>query len=59
MCAANDPRLAMLKSLSMPVRRPRPGDRTEPDYPFLDIDNEGAFYDATRCCCNSATGGSR
>lgn len=45
---ANDPRIAMLKSLSMPfVVHGRSIGETR-DYPFLDIDNTGAFYDATR-----------
>ncbi|MGZ2482167.1 LacI family transcriptional regulator [Rhizobium pisi] len=44
----HDPRLAMLKSLSMPYVVHGRSFGSEPDYPFLDIDNEGAFYDATR-----------
>ncbi|AFL48941.1 substrate-binding domain-containing protein [Sinorhizobium fredii] len=45
---ANDPRIAMLKALSIPFvvhGRSIGGSR---DYPFLDIDNTQAFYDATR-----------
>jgi LacI family transcriptional regulator len=44
----SDPRLEMLKSLSIPfvVHGRSLGAAT--DYPFLDIDNEGAFYDATK-----------
>ena len=43
----NDPRIPILKSLSIPflVHGRALGTR---DYPFLDIDNTGAFYDATR-----------
>ncbi|MGO7998282.1 transcriptional regulator, partial [Rhizobium ruizarguesonis] len=44
----HDPRLAMLKSLSMPYVVHGSSFGSEPDYPYLDIDNEGAFYDATR-----------
>ncbi|MBB2840966.1 UNVERIFIED_ORG: LacI family transcriptional regulator [Rhizobium etli] len=44
----HDPRLAMLKSLSMPYVVHGRSFGAEPDYPYLDIDNEGAFYDATR-----------
>ncbi|RFB98207.1 transcriptional regulator [Rhizobium leguminosarum bv. trifolii] len=44
----HDPRLAMLKSLSMPYVVHGRSFGSEPDYPYLDIDNEGAFYDATR-----------
>ncbi|OWV69223.1 transcriptional regulator [Rhizobium sp. R339] len=44
----HDPRLPMLKSLSMPYVVHGRSFGSEPDYPFLDIDNEGAFYDATR-----------
>ncbi|HXV32294.1 MAG TPA: substrate-binding domain-containing protein [Sinorhizobium sp.] len=45
---ANDPRIPMLKSLSIPFvvhGRSIGGPR---DYPFLDIDNTRAFYDATK-----------
>lgn len=45
---ANDPRLKMLKSLSMPFIVHGRSLGTEPDYPFLDIDNEAAFCDATK-----------
>jgi LacI family transcriptional regulator len=44
----HDPRLAMLKSLSMPFVVHGRSFGSEPDYPYLDIDNEGAFYDAAR-----------
>lgn len=44
----HDPRLAMLKSLSMPYVVHGRSFGAELDYPYLDIDNEGAFYDATR-----------
>ena len=44
----HDPRLPLLKSLSMPFLVHGRSFGTEPDYPYLDIDNEGAFYDATR-----------
>ncbi len=44
----HDPRLAMLKSLSMPFVVHGRSFGTEPDYPYLDIDNEAAFNDATR-----------
>lgn len=43
----NDPRLAIMKTLSLPfVVHGRPFSDT--DYPFLDVDNEGAFRDAAR-----------
>jgi LacI family transcriptional regulator len=45
---ANDPRIPILKSLSIPFvvhGRSIGGPR---DYPFLDIDNTRAFYDATK-----------
>ncbi|WP_018234791.1 substrate-binding domain-containing protein [Ensifer sp. BR816] len=45
---ANDPRIPMLKALSIPFvvhGRSIGGPR---DYPFLDIDNRRAFYDATK-----------
>lgn len=45
---ANDPRIAMLKSLSMPFVVHGRSIGEARDYPFLDIDNTGAFYDATR-----------
>ncbi|MDR6664340.1 substrate-binding domain-containing protein [Rhizobium sp. 1399] len=44
----HDPRLAMLKSLSMPFVVHGRSFGSEPDYPYLDIDNEAAFYDAAR-----------
>ncbi|MBB2693495.1 UNVERIFIED_ORG: LacI family transcriptional regulator [Rhizobium esperanzae] len=44
----HDPRLPMLKSLSMPYVVHGRSFGAELDYPYLDIDNEGAFYDATR-----------
>ena len=45
---ANDPRLAILKTLSMPfIVHGRPIGSAL-DYPFLDIDNEAAFHDAAR-----------
>ncbi len=44
----HDPRLEMLKSLSIPFIVHGRSFGTEPDYPYLDIDNEGAFYDATK-----------
>lgn len=45
---ANDPRIEMLKALSIPFvvhGRSIGGPR---DYPYLDVDNTGAFYDAAR-----------
>ncbi len=51
---AQDPRIDILKSLSIPFivhGRAIGGAR---DYPYIDIDNTGAFYDATLCCCSSA-----
>lgn len=45
---AGDPRITMLKSLSIPfVVHGRAVDQPE-DYPFLDIDNTAAFHGATR-----------
>jgi LacI family transcriptional regulator len=44
----HDPRLAMLKSLSMPFVVHGRSFGSEPDYPYLDIDNEAAFYDAAK-----------
>ncbi|MGV2102606.1 LacI family DNA-binding transcriptional regulator [Rhizobium sp. 21-4511-3d] len=44
----HDPRLAMLKSLSTPFVVHGRSHGSEPDYPYLDIDNEAAFYDATK-----------
>jgi LacI family transcriptional regulator len=43
----NDPRLEMLKSLSIPFVVHGRSLGAEANYPYLDIDNEGAFYDAT------------
>ena len=43
-----DPRIAMAKSLSLPFIVHGRSFGLELDYPFLDVDNEGAFYDATR-----------
>jgi LacI family transcriptional regulator len=44
----NDPRIAMAQSLSLPfIVHGRSGGRAE-DYAYLDVDNEGAFYDAAR-----------
>lgn len=43
-----DPRIAMAKSLSLPFIVHGRSFGLERDYPFLDVDNEGAFYDATR-----------
>ncbi|MBD9622004.1 substrate-binding domain-containing protein [Ensifer sp. ENS06] len=45
---ANDPRIAMLKSLSIPFVVHGRSIGESRDYPFLDIDNTSAFYDATR-----------
>jgi len=45
---AHDARLDMLRSLSIPYVIHGRSFGAEPDYPYLDIDNEGAFYDATR-----------
>ncbi len=45
---ANDPRISMLKSLSIPFVVHGRAIGQAADYPFLDIDNTGAFYDATR-----------
>jgi LacI family transcriptional regulator len=44
----HDPRLPMLKSLSTPFVVHGRSHGTEPDYPYLDIDNEAAFYDAAK-----------
>lgn len=44
----HDPRLEMLKSLSMPFLVHGRSFGSEPDYPYLDIDNEAAFYEATK-----------
>ncbi|MDK1384395.1 substrate-binding domain-containing protein [Sinorhizobium sp. 8-89] len=45
---ANDPRIAILKSLSIPFVVHGRSIGGPKDYPFLDIDNTAAFYDATR-----------
>lgn len=44
----NDPRLDMLKSLSIPFVVHGRSLGSEPDYPYLDIDNEAAFYEAAK-----------
>ncbi|OCI97037.1 transcriptional regulator [Rhizobium sp. AC27/96] len=44
----HDPRLEMLKTLSIPFLVHGRSIGSEPDYPYLDIDNEAAFYDATK-----------
>ena len=43
-----DPRITMAKSLSLPFIVHGRSFGLDLDYPFLDVDNEGAFYDATR-----------
>lgn len=43
---SKDPRLAMLKSLSIPFLVHGRSLGSEPDYPYLDVDNERAFHDA-------------
>jgi LacI family transcriptional regulator len=45
---ARDPRIAMLQSLSVPFIVHGRSVGAAPDYPFLDIDNEMAFYDAAK-----------
>ncbi|WP_455874667.1 LacI family DNA-binding transcriptional regulator [Rhizobium yanglingense] len=45
---AHDPRLAMLKSLAMPFIVHGRSFGSEPDYPYLDVDNETTFYDAAK-----------
>ncbi len=45
---AEDPRIDILKSLSIPFIVHGRTIGVELDYPFIDIDNTGAFYDATR-----------
>ncbi|WP_296018305.1 substrate-binding domain-containing protein [uncultured Agrobacterium sp.] len=42
----NDRRIAMMKSLSIPFMVHGRSWGIEPDYPYLDVDNEGAFHDA-------------
>jgi LacI family transcriptional regulator len=44
----NDPRIAMAQSLSLPFIVHGRSFGRNLDYPYLDVDNEGAFYDATR-----------
>ncbi|MCF1484649.1 MULTISPECIES: LacI family DNA-binding transcriptional regulator [Rhizobium/Agrobacterium group] len=44
---ANDPRIAMAKSLSVPFIIHGRSQGIAEDYPYLDIDNEGAFRQAT------------
>lgn len=43
-----DPRIAMMKSLKMPFVVHGRSIGVPTDYPFVDIDNTGAFYDAAR-----------
>lgn len=43
----NDPRIAMMKSLSIPFMVHGRSFGVEGDYPYLDVDNESAFRDAT------------
>nr|WP_320200989.1 LacI family DNA-binding transcriptional regulator [Agrobacterium sp. rho-13.3]MDX8310453.1 LacI family DNA-binding transcriptional regulator [Agrobacterium sp. rho-13.3] len=43
----NDNRIAMMKSLSIPFMVHGRSWGVEADYPYLDVDNEGAFRDAT------------
>jgi LacI family transcriptional regulator len=43
-----DPRIAMAQSLSLPFIVHGRSYGLELDYSFLDVDNEGAFYEATR-----------
>jgi len=43
----NDPRIAMMQSLSLPFLVHGRSIGVEEDYPYLDVDNEGAFRDAT------------
>lgn len=44
----SDPRIDMLRSLSIPFLVHGRAIGRDQDYPFLDIDNEGAFHEATR-----------
>lgn len=44
----DDPRLPLLKSLPIPFLVHGRSLGSEPDYAFLDLDNERAFYDATK-----------
>lgn len=43
----NDPRIPMMQSLSIPFMVHGRSWGLDIDYPFVDIDNEGAFFDAT------------
>lgn len=43
----NDARIAMMQSLSLPFLVHGRSVGVEEDYPYLDVDNEGAFHDAT------------
>ncbi|PZU81097.1 MAG: transcriptional regulator [Shinella sp.] len=43
----NDPRIAMAKSLAVPFIVHGRSHGLQLDYPYLDVDNEGAFRDAT------------
>ena len=43
-----DPRVLMAKSLPLPFIVHGRSQGLELDYPYLDVDNEGAFFDATR-----------
>ncbi len=45
---SEDPRLSVVKKLNIPYVVHGRHVGSVPDYPFLDIDNEGAFRDATR-----------
>jgi LacI family transcriptional regulator len=44
----NDPRIAMMQSLSLPFLVHGRSVGVAEDYPYLDVDNEGAFRDATQ-----------
>ncbi|KAA3503329.1 LacI family transcriptional regulator [Rhizobium rhizogenes] len=44
----NDARIAMMQSLSLPFLVHGRSVGVEEDYPYLDVDNEGAFRDATQ-----------
>lgn len=44
----NDPRIAMALSLDVPFIAHGRSTGVEADYPYLDVDNEGAFRDAAR-----------
>lgn len=43
-----DPRLPILRTLSIPFLVHGRSDGVPQDYPYLDVDNEGAFHDAAR-----------